>query len=159
MTIKVRIEDDGPRNECQPTARVEEWIALDFRKEALQPLSMVSSHAGIIPDYVVDTQKESHQPNYCRMGIFSDEMPQNIITRVVNYHLDIILMHGHETPTLIRNLRCTLDPDICPGIRFVKTIHIQKEEGIAPYKDCVDYFFFNDSNNLHDLKELSIIKA
>jgi phosphoribosylanthranilate isomerase len=73
-------------------------------------------------------------------------MPQNIITRVVNYKLDLIQLHGKETPTLIRNLRRTLDPDIRPGIKIIKAISVSSREDIAAYKDytdCVDYFLFD----------------
>ncbi len=87
-----------------------------------------------------------------RVGVFVDEMPQSIITRVVSYQLDLVQLHGHESPTLIRNLRATLDPDIRPGLRFIKAITIPAadraacREAIATYKqyeDCVDYFLFD----------------
>ena len=80
------------------------------------------------------------------MGVFVDEMPQNIITRVVNFRLDLVQLHGHESPTLIRNLRRTLDPDIRPGIQFIKAISVGSRNDIAAYKDyedCVDYFLFD----------------
>ena len=78
--------------------------------------------------------------------VFVDEMPQNVITRVVNFRLNLIQLHGHETPTYIRNLRRTLDPDISPGIRFIKAISVSSRDDIAAYKDyadCVDYFLFD----------------
>jgi phosphoribosylanthranilate isomerase len=78
--------------------------------------------------------------------VFVDEMAQNIITRVVNFQLDLIQLHGHETPTLIRNLRRTLDPDIRPGIKIIKAISVCSRDDIATYKDyadCVDYFLFD----------------
>jgi phosphoribosylanthranilate isomerase len=101
------------------------------------------------------------------VGVFVDEMAQNIITRVVNFQLDLIQLHGHETPTLIRNLRRTLDPAamgdsasaamadgaptihlgaIRPGIKFIKAISVSSADDIALYKqyeDCVDYFLFD----------------
>ena len=73
-------------------------------------------------------------------------MAQNIVTRVFNYKLDIIQLHGHESPTLIRNLRLTLDPDIRPGIKIIKAISVETIDDIATYKDysdCVDYFLFD----------------
>ena len=88
--------------------------------------------------FIVDSPK--------RVGVFVDEMPQNIITRVVNFQLDIIQLHGHETPTMIRNLRRTLDPDIRPGVKFIKAISVGSRDDIATYKDykdCVDYFLFD----------------
>jgi phosphoribosylanthranilate isomerase len=73
-------------------------------------------------------------------------MSQEIITKVVNFQLDLVQLHGHETPTLIRNLRRTLDPDIRPGIRFIKAISIARPEDLdawKEYEDCVDYFLFD----------------
>ena len=78
------------------------------------------------------------------MGVFVDEMAQNIITRVVNFQLDLIQLHGHETPTLIRNLRRTL-ADIRP-VKVIKAISVSSRDDIAAYKDyadCVDYFLFD----------------
>ena len=49
-----------------------------------------------------------------RVGVFVDDMAQNIITRVYTFGLDYIQLHGHESPTMIRNLRATLIPDIQP---------------------------------------------
>ena len=77
------------------------------------------------------------------MGIFADEMAQNIITQVVNFQLDMVLFDGDESPTLIRNLRHTLVPDIAPNILFLKTIHQNEPENYQPYEDCVDYLLFD----------------
>lgn len=122
-----------------------DWIGMIFWEKSPRNVTMISTHAGIIPDRAptIDGQK-ANSPK--RVGVFVDEMPQNIITRVVNFRLDIIQLHGHETPTVIRNLRKTLDPDIRPGIRFMKAISIDGREDIATYKDyedCVDYFLFD----------------
>ena len=77
-------------------------------------------------------------------------MAQNIITRVVNFKLDVVQMHGHETPTVIRNLRATLDPDIRPSIQFWKAISISSPADLETYKayeDCVDAFVFDTKCN------------
>jgi phosphoribosylanthranilate isomerase len=103
---------------------------------------MIPTDAGIIPDRADTTPKTDIK----RVGVFVDEMPQNIITRAVNFELDLIQLHGHETPTMIRNLRRTLDPDIRPGIQFIKAISVSCRDDIAaykPYEDCVDYFLFD----------------
>lgn len=81
-----------------------------------------------------------------RVGVFVDDTPQNIITHVVNYKLDLIQLHGNETPTLIKNLRSTIDPDIRPGIKFIKAISVTSAKDIErckAYEDCADYFLFD----------------
>lgn len=127
-----------------------DWIGMIFYEKSPRFVKMTPALAGIIPDTVEPS--DPHHPTLdsqscpIRVGVFVDEMPQNIITRVVNFNLDIVQLHGHETPTLIRNLRRTLDPDIRPGIRFMKAISVESRDDIATYKDyedCVDYFLFD----------------
>ena len=120
-----------------------DWIGMIFWPKSPRNVTMISTHAGIIPD---KAPENAAVKGITRVGVFVDEMPQNIITRVVNFHLDLVQFHGHESPTLIRNLRRTLDPDIRPGIRFIKAISVSSREDISaykPYEDCVDYFLFD----------------
>lgn len=124
---------------------------LVIQEEVSRHTTMIPTHAGIIPDRVDQSwdpkeQQSTNTPK--RMGIFVDEMAQNIITQVVNFHLDLILFDGDESPTFIRNMRRTLVPDIAPGIQFIKTISLCEEEDIEQYRkyeDCVDYFLFDET--------------
>jgi len=143
-----------------------DWIGMIFWDKSPRNVTMIPTYAGIIPDRapassVPDGSSASSVPGGFpvssvrggfpagapkRVGVFVDEMPQNIITRVVNFQLDLVQLHGHETPTLIRNLRRTLDPDIRPGIKFIKAINIATAADLAvcsDYADCVDYFLFD----------------
>ncbi len=118
------------------------WIGMIFWDKSPRNVTMIPTYAGIIPDRGSDIGSFKAK----RVGVFVDEMPQNIITRVVNYKLDLVQLHGHETRTLIRNLRRTLDPDIRPGVQFIKAISVGGCNDIAEYKDyedCVDYFLFD----------------
>ena len=118
------------------------WIGMIFWDKSPRNVTMIPTYAGIIPDRGSDIGSFKAK----RVGVFVDEMPQNIITRVVNYKLDLVQLHGHETPTLIRNLHRTLDPDIRPGVQFIKVISVGGCNDIAAYKDyadCVDYFLFD----------------
>ncbi len=122
-----------------------DWIGLIFWPESPRNVTMIPTYAGIIPDRADLSPFTSHSSPK-RVGVFVDEMAQNIITRAVNFKLDLIQMHGHETPTLIRNLRATLDPDLRPGIQFIKAVSVSSRDDIATYKDyedCVDYFLFD----------------
>ena len=119
-----------------------DWIGMIFWAKSPRNVTMIPTHAGIIPDRgsVVGDFKAK------RVGVFVDEMAQNVVTRVVNFKLDMVQFHGHETPTLIRNLRRTIDPDIRPGIKFIKAISVESCDDIATYRDyvdCVDYFLFD----------------
>lgn len=121
-----------------------DWIGMVFCPQSPRYVRMIPTGAGIIPDRGT-LAEQCAATGFKRVGVFADDMAQNIITRAVNYNLDIIQMHGDEPPTLIRNLRTTLDPDIRPGIKFIKTIRISSPEDIGrylDYEDCADYFLF-----------------
>lgn len=120
-----------------------DWIGMIFWEKSPRNVTMIPSHAGIIPDRAsLSPLATNNSP--LKVGVFVDEMAQNIITRVVNFQLDLIQLHGHETPTLIRNLRRTL-ADIRP-VKVIKAISVSSRDDIAAYKDyadCVDYFLFD----------------
>jgi phosphoribosylanthranilate isomerase len=141
MIIKVCGMRDGENIRAVSELGVD-WIGMIFWDKSPRYVTMIPTDAGIIPDRADTTPKTDIK----RVGVFVDEMPQNIITRAVNFELDLIQLHGHETPTMIRNLRRTLDPDIRPGIQFIKAISVSCRDDIAaykPYEDCVDYFLFD----------------
>lgn len=77
-----------------------------------------------------------------RVGVFVDAMPQTIITMVETCNLDIVQLHGNESPTLIRNLRSSIDRELkfMKVISVVGTSDLEKCEG---YEDCADYFLFD----------------
>ena len=110
-----------------------QYQIFDFRPDSPDYVKMISSRAGIIPDYSEERLRslrtaadevEQAGEKKVRVGIFADDMPQNIVTRVYNYQLDVILLKGNESDVMIDNLRRTLDPDIRPGIRIVRTLDL-----------------------------------
>lgn len=135
-----------------------DWIGLDFIPNSERYVSQIASCAGIIPDYSslsdLSSDKLSQQkegPVLC--GVFADDMPQNIVTRVVNFNLDVVQLNGDESSVMIDNLRHTLDPDIHAGIKIMKRLVITKREDIENYKEYaegVDYFLFDVQDNLKD---------
>lgn len=149
MIIKVCGMRDG-ENIRQITKLGVDWIGMIFWDKSPRNVTMLPTHAGIIPDrgnlFPPTTHEAEKSFHPKRVGVFVDEMAQNIITRVVNYQLDLIQLHGHETPTFIRNLHATLVPDIHSNIQFIKAISINHADEIQQYKqyeDCVDYFLFD----------------
>lgn len=130
-----------------------------FWPESPRYVQMISSQAGIIPDYSLERlqrarrsgaessqteETEAARPQ--RVGVFVDDMPQSIVTRVYNYSLDYVQLHGQESRVMIENLRCTLDPDICPGIKIIKTISVNAESDLLKcqeYEGVVDLFLFD----------------
>lgn len=126
-----------------------------FWPESPRFVRMISSQAGIIPDYSEERLKSakanetagtSSSRDISRVGVFVDDMPQNIVTRVYNYRLDYVQLHGNESPTMIENLRRTLEPDIKPGIKIIKAFGIEKPEDLNQcdaYEGLTDLFLFD----------------
>lgn len=118
-----------------------DMIGLIFYPPSPRYVQQFSSGAGIIPDYAPDMGKTP-----LRVGVFVDDMPQNIVTRVYNYKLDYIQLHGNEPRETLENLRATIDPDIKPNIKIIKAISVSSTEDINKYKEYVgaaDLFLFD----------------
>lgn len=118
-----------------------DMIGLIFYPPSSRYVQQFSSGAGIIPDYAPDMGKTP-----LRVGVFVDDMPQNIVTRVYNYKLDYIQLHGNEPRETLENLRATIDPDINPNIKIIKAISVSSAEDIKKYKEYVgaaDLFLFD----------------
>lgn len=118
-----------------------DMIGLIFYPPSPRYVQQFSSGAGIIPDYAPDMGKTP-----LRVGVFVDDMPQNIVTRVYNYKLDYIQLHGNEPRETLENLRATIDPDIKPKIKIIKAISVSSAEDIKNNKEYVgaaDLFLFD----------------
>lgn len=118
-----------------------DMIGLIFYPPSPRYVQQFSSGAGIIPDYAPDMGKTP-----LRVGVFVDDMPQNIVTRVYNYKLVYIQLHGNEPRETLENLRATIDPDINPKIKIIKAISVSSAEDIKKYKEYVgaaDLFLFD----------------
>ena len=118
-----------------------DMIGLIFYPPSPRYVQQFSSGACIIPDYAPDMGKTP-----LRVGVFVDDMPQNIVTRVYNYKLDYIQLHGNEPRETLENLRATIDPDIKPKIKIIKAISVSSAEDIKKYKEYVgaaDLFLFD----------------
>lgn len=123
-----------------------------FWKDSPRYVRMISSHAGIIPDYSEERLNKNSgkvvddQHRIKRVGVFVDDMPQTIVTRIYNYELDYVQLHGEESCIMIDNLRRTLEPDIRTGVKIIKTISVSSAEDIEKtkeYEGCVDLFLFD----------------
>ncbi len=160
-----------PENIRDVTALGVDWIGFIFYPKSPRYVSQIRSRAGIIPDYSVfmkheelsskelsskelsskETSSKELMRQVKRVGVFVDDMPQNIVTRAVNYELDIIQLHGSESVIMIDNLRSTLAPSIRKGIKFMKALSISTAEDILRYKEYeghVDYFIFDTQTPL-----------
>ncbi len=129
-------------------------IGLIFYPKSPRYVESISSDAGIIPDYsslTPDPLPEGEgrymlDKQLKAVGVFVNDMPQNIVTAVYNYHLSYVQLHGDESPVMIDNLRRTLVPDIAPQIKIIKAISVSSAEDLKrcePYEGHVDLFLFD----------------
>ena len=159
MKIKVCGMRDG-ENIRQVASLGIDWIGMVFAPGSPRCVTMIPTNAGIIPDRGKEVLKcpdhgegcadgANHSPGL--VGVFADEMAQNIITRVVNFSLNAVQLDGSEPPTLIRNLRSTLTAPsaqgraIAPGLQIWKKISVGSADDLSlcdAYVDCCDMFVF-----------------
>lgn len=128
MNLKIKVsgmrEPDNIRAVC---ALDIDMMGFVFCKRSPRYVSSVPSHAGIMPDYAGEVAYNDvfgGKKRIERVGVFSNDIPQDIITAVYNYDLDYVQLNGNEPAVMIDNLRNTIDPDIRKGVKFIKTMKI-----------------------------------
>lgn len=126
-------------------------IYLDFRVGSNNLVKMIASRSGTIPDYskerlalmkqISQRQAQSLSAETAvvsddekRVGLFADDMPQSIVTRIYNYHLYAVMLCGDESEVMIDNLRRTLVPDICKDIHIYKYVKVEKTFDMSSLK-------------------------
>ena len=97
-----------------------------------------SRYVGEVPSYL---------PRNCRRaGVFVDAGLQDILTAVKSFHLDVLQLHGHESPELIAALKERL-----PDVRVVKSLAVRDPGDLAQtaaYEDICDAFLFDTKGKL-----------
>ena len=92
-------------------------------------------------------EKPSYLPENCRrVGVFVDAALLDILAAVKDFHLDVVQLHGHETPDAITALK-----DRLPAVRIVKSLAVTGPEDLAQaaaYEDVCDAFLFDTKGPL-----------
>ena len=128
-----------------------DFMGFIFWPKSPRYVQQIPSRAGLIPDLPsLDGERikksETHDKRILTVGVFVDDMPQNIVTRVYNYHLDYVQLHGSESAVMIDNLRRTLITDIAPNIKIIKALSIKDKSDLEKwheYDGHVDMFLFD----------------
>ena len=91
--------------------------------------------------------KPAYLPERCRRaGVFVDASVEDILAAVEDFRLDIVQLHGHETPDAIAALK-----ERIPGVRIVKSLAIAGPadlEQAAVYESVCDAFLFDTKGRL-----------
>ena len=92
-------------------------------------------------------KKPSCLPRNClRVGVFVDADPQDILAAVEDFQLDVLQLHGHESPEAIAALKERL-----PDIRVVKSLAVREAGDLAlaaSYEAVCDAFLFDAKGKL-----------
>ena len=132
-----------PANIAEVAEAGADWIGFVFYPPSPRFMSMIPSQSGLLPDRA---RPLCLPDGVKKAGVFVDASAQDIITRVVNFGLDIVQLHGDEPPTMLRNLRRTLEGGIRPGVKLVKAISTSGDGDMAQctdYEDCADLLLFD----------------
>ena len=88
------------------------------------------------------SERPAYLPTNCkRVGVFVDENIEQVKRTAYEYQLDMIQLHGSESPDYIRGLRADVSS---PAI--IKAFNIATKEDFEatkPYEGIVDYFLFD----------------
>ncbi len=57
-----------------------------------------------------------------KVGVFVDQSVEEIVRRKDEYFLDVVQLHGHETPETCRELRAAV-----PGMDLIKAFHVKPD--------------------------------
>lgn len=123
-----------------------------FWPESKRYVSQIPSYSGTIPNTSPLEEIEKTSGGPLRVGVFVNEMPQTIITRVYDSNLSCIQLHGDESPVYIENLRRTLVPDIVREIKIIKALSIREADDVKrwrEYRGHADLLLFDTKCQQH----------
>ena len=82
-----------------------------------------------------------------KVGVFVNETTEKILETVENYDLDVVQLHGSESPEFCKNLKQKLQ-----NVSITKAINIENVKDIQKTNmynhDCCDYFLFDTKTHL-----------
>lgn len=90
---------------------------------------------GHIPDIPKSIQK---------VGVFVSESLAEIISKIKQHHLDVVQLHGNETPQFCRELQDQ-------NVKIIKVFSIGNGfdfDLVKPFEECCDYFLFDTKGKL-----------
>ncbi len=80
-----------------------------------------------------------------KVGVFVNATLKEIISKIKKYNLDIIQLHGNETPEYCENLKND-------NLEIIKVFSVDDDfnfEELSKYENVCDYFLFDTKGKLH----------
>ena len=82
--------------------------------------------------------------NIKRVGVFVDKTVEFIVGQIEKHELDLVQLHGHESPEVCKLLRSA-------NVEVIKVFSIKNEfdfSVLTPYEDACNYFLFDTKGKL-----------
>ena len=128
-----------------------DMLTFDFTEGSRCRMPMAPSRSGIIPDRLTDKTRDAIATGLqSRVGVFADEMMQNVVTRVYNFRLDYVQLNGDFPLCYLDNLRATIVPDIRLSLKIIKTVRLESTADLIAakqYEGHADMLLFVIANN------------
>lgn len=109
--------------------RAVELLGVDWMGFIFYPSS--KRYVDQLPEYLPKSAK--------RVGVFVNESVENVLSKIELFQLDIVQLHGHESPAYCKQLAQH-------NMQVIKAFGIADSfpsEKIAKYEGCCDYFLFD----------------
>lgn len=120
--------------------RAVEQLGVDWLGFIFWPKS--SRYVSRVPSYLPTRAK--------RVGVFVDATVEDVVQHVSDYGIDLVQLHGHETPEYVHQLRSAYGGSAAAP-RLIKALSINDHTDVMAYKayeGLVDYFLFDTKTPL-----------
>ena len=88
------------------------------------------------------TEVPSYLPVHCqRVGVFVNAEAEDIAQRAEEFRLNLVQLHGHETPDDCQAIRSVLGNEV-KIIKMIQISTVEDIEATRPYEGVTDYFLF-----------------
>lgn len=114
-----------------------DWMGFIFHPES-------SRYVSEIPDHLPQKAK--------RVGVFVNETREKIIETAARFALDLLQLHGNESPELCMELREKNLTIWKPPVPIIKAFSVENDfpiETVKKYEGVCDYFLFDTKTPLH----------
>ena len=81
-----------------------------------------------------------------RVGVFVDEDVEQVVRTAKDYALDLVQLHGSESPEYVGRLKAATALQLCREVRVIKAFNIATAADFAatiPYEGLADYYLFD----------------
>ncbi len=80
-----------------------------------------------------------------KVGVFVNASEEDIMTQIELYELDMVQLHGDETPAFCKHISNAVS--VIKAFRITKNNEQNIDWMIKPYEECCDYYLFDTNRN------------